>query len=704
MNAPQHSDRSGSRIGDLQLDLRQHRVTRGEETISLGKLTFELLHVLAESAPNLVTHDELAEQVWNGRPVSPETIAQRVKLLRDGLSDDAKHPRYVEVVHGLGYRLIPEPQALDGETPSSRQWRLPWLVAASILLGLVVILGIYFSISETRKTTASVEPRSVAALPFENLSPDPDHVYFAASMHNDLLAKLATISTLKVVSRTSVMGYQGTTKNLRVIGDELGVDAILEGSVQRVGDAVRINVQLIDAETDKHLWAQLYDRELTPQNIFRIQSEMATAVAESLQATLSPEDVSRLNDVPTHNMRAYDFYLRGNSYIRRNNRRRFLPLATQMYDKAVQEDPGFVLGWAMLSRAHSVMYLYAVDRSDGRLRRARDAVERAFSLQPGAPEAHLAMGYYHFIGSRDNENALKDFAIAGQSMPGDMELFRARGLIYRRMGEWQQALTNLEQAIDLDPRNPELLYQAGLTYLNLRKYVEAERYFDLALEVAPDDRANHFAKVQMPLFRDGDVTRLDAAAENPPIGLDSVVPGLMWKVAIYQRDYDKALDHLNGWGAKISAKQAFYIPKSSYYGVTYQLASEPELAKREFQSARAQLETAINKDSEDVRLYVSLGEAMAGLGEPQGAVALARQAMEGMPTSKDAMIGPYYQVDSVVRVLVPAGDYDAAIDVLDAYLSAPGHWSIEGLLPDPRLDPIRDDPRFHALVEKHRRR
>jgi tetratricopeptide (TPR) repeat protein len=271
------------------------------------------------------------------------------------------------------------------------------------------------------------------------------------------------------------------------------------------------------------------------------------------------------------------------------------------------------------------------------------------------------------------------------------------------MGKWQQAIADLEQAIELDPRNPELLHQGGLTQLHRRDYAEAERYFDRALEIAPDDKVNHFAKAQIALFRDGDIGRLAAAQKNPPLGLTEVGTSLLWRVALYQRDYQGALNHLDGWPHEVNAFQWMYVPKTSYYGVTYRLAGQIKLAEKHFRSARDHLETALEKDPEDVRLYISLGEAMAGLGKREAAVNLALQAMDLMPASKDAVAGPHVQQDCIVRILIPAGDYDAAIDHLDNYLSGPGHWSIEGLLPDPRLDPIREDPRFLALVEKYRR-
>jgi serine/threonine-protein kinase len=629
-------------------------------------------------------------------------MSQRVKLLRDALSDDARQPRYIEVVHGLGYRLIPDVQPTTRDTLPVRRNRNWWLLSGAIV-ALVLLIGIYLRLSDFSPAPGPAEPRSVAALPFENLSPDPDHAYFAASIHNDILARLAMISTLKVVSRTSVLEYQGTTKNLQAISKELGVDAILEGTVHRVGDNVRINVQLVDAKSDEHLWAQLYDRELTAQNIFAIQTEMATAIAQALKATLSSEEAARLSEIPTRNMKAYDYYLAGTNYRNQVAKRRFLPLASQMYEQAVREDPEFVSAWAALSYVHSLMFLFSIDRTSGRLEQALAAVERAFSLSPDSPEAHLAMGYYFMIGARDSDGALREFAIAERSIPGDMEIYRARGLIYRRIGERQKAVTNLGRAVELDPRNADLLRQVVITFLNLREYDITERYLDRMAELTQTAEIVRLVRASIPLHRDGDVSAMAAVAEEGRTELAGVWRDHAWRVAIYQRDYVKALRRIDAWSTGVNVSTAIYIPKASYYGVTYLLAGQPELAKAEFQRARAQLEKALQSDPRDDRLYVSLAEAMAGLGEPTAATDLVRRAMATTPKSEDMLAGPYVLIESIMRALTLAGEWTFAIDMLDNYLSGPGHWTIEGLLPDPRLDPIREDPRFLALVEKYRR-
>ena len=546
--------------------------------------------------------------------------------------------------------------------------------------------------------------KSIAVLPFENISPDPGDAYFTTGIHDDVLTQLAKISTIKVISRTSVMEYRDTKKNVREIGRELNVATILEGGVQRAGDSVRINVQLIDANTDEHLWAETYDRELSVQNIFAIQSEMASSIAEALEATLSPQETARLTELPTQNTRAYDFYLTGNSYLRRSDFRTFMPLSIQMYERAVEEDPGFALAFSRLSIAHGQMYWFGFDQTESRLKMAEEAVERALAVAPDLPAAHLALGYYYYRGFRNYDKALREFDVAEQATPPDSELFEARGYIYKRLGEWDRSLESTSRAIELDPRNANLFYQQASTYGIRRDYVSAEEHLERVLEIAPDNVGAYTMKAQIPLRRDGNTVLLKAAAENPPIQIGIKRQWLGWYAAIYERNFDTALKYLDSWNIDVYEEQWECVPKSSFYGVTHNLAGRPELARPHFESSRVQIEAKLEADPNDPRLHIALGEVLAGTGERDAAIRVVHRAIGLLPTSTDAFDGPVYRLAAIIRVLVPAGDYDGAIEELNAYLAAPGRWSIEGLLHDPRLDPIRDDRRFEPLVEKYKRK
>lgn len=687
-------------FGDLTLEAGPRRVKRGQVSLDVGGLTFDLLLALVESAPNVVGHDELVNKVWRGRSTSPETITQRAMMLRQALSDDADHPQYFEAVRGQGYRLIPTPEPLIFQAPANgARWRLIGGSVAVVAFAVVLTAGWQYW-----RSAAPDSPASVAVLPFTNQSSAEENAeFFASGMHSEILTQLTKIASLKVISQASVLEYLNTRKNIREIGEELGVAAILEGNVQRSGDLVRINVVLIKVETGEHLWAESYDRELTVESIFSIQREMATSVADALQATLTPSEVARLSEVPTQNRRAYDFYLSGNEYYRRTLDQSAYELAMQQYERAVQEDPEFALAYARMARTHIRFYWLGYDRTESRRRRADQASLTALELAPNLPEAHLARGYYHYHGYRDYESALREFEIAGEGIPGNAELFEARAYVQRRLGQWEQSVETLNRAIELDPRNVYQLYSQSRTYMLLRDYAALDSILERILEISPDDANAYGRKVQVPLWRNGDTTLIKSAAEMPPmpIGLRQQLFG--WTTAIYERDYAMALASLDSWGVEPYSEYDAYIPKSALYGVTHTLAGEPALAQPALQMARVHLEGLLDATPDDPRIYTALGEVLAASGESDTSVRLVRRAMELVPTSTDALDGPIHRLGAV-RVLAWAGEHDAAIEELDAYLSAPGRWSIEGLMPDPRLDPIRDDPRFHALIDKYGQR
>ncbi len=611
----------------------------------------------------------------------------------------------IALILSWAYEITPEGMKRSHEVEATESIshvtgrKLDFAIIGALVLALGFVVYNYVLDQPPGASAGSVDRRSIAVLPFSNESAAEENAeFFANGIHDNLLTQLARISALKVISRTSVIEYRDTTKNMRQIGRELGVATILEGGVQRAGNSLQINVQLIDVETDEHLWAEVYDRELTAENIFAIQREMATSIAEALQATLSPQEVDQLSRVPTQNTRAWDFFLSGADYERRREYR----LALQQYERAVAEDSEFALAWTAVSRRHSYDYFWGIDRTEARLAQALEAVERAFEQSPDLPQAHLAMGDYYWQGFRDFDSSLEEYTIAELGMPGDADLYGALANLYRRVGEWDESLANYERAIELDPRNINHRLELARTYSPLRDYQQAEQAVERALEIAPGDAALYGDTLRIPAFRDGDYSLFKAAIENPPIALPKDWDALaVWEGALYDRDYAAALSLLDDAEFDVYTAMPWrYVPIASLYGVTYHLAGERELAEQQFQAAREQLEAEFEATSKDPRFLNALGRVLAGLGENEEAVRMARQAID--VTSRDTYARPNYQLDAIF-VFVMAGDSDAATEELDAYLGAPGSWSIEGLLPDPRLDPIRDDPRFQSLVEKYRR-
>jgi TolB-like protein/DNA-binding winged helix-turn-helix (wHTH) protein/Tfp pilus assembly protein PilF len=676
--------------------------------IPLKPKVFDTLLYFVEHPQVLLDRRTLLKSIWPNVVVEENNLNQAVSTLRRVLGERPEDHRFILTEPGRGYRFVakikqsrasvPLQASATEHAPLPRDTKISRKLSAAVALMVALLIAASAFIILGQR-----DLRSIAVLPFENLSTDEEYALFARAIQDDILTQLAKIRDLKVISRASVMQYQERTHNLREIGNQLGAATILEGTVQRAADTVHVNVQLVDAQTGELLWIESYDREPTVENIFAIQTDIAKSIANALEATLTPTEMSRLNDQPTLNNKAYDFYLSGREYYRGSDLQRDLPAAVQQFERAVEQDPEFALAHSYLAISNIHMY-WTIDRTDTRRNMAYTAAQRALKLQPDLPDAHLAMAWYQYQGHLDYEAALKELAIAEQAMPGNADLLFAQGAIYRRMGRWQEAVTSWERAIELDPRNANLLRQQASSYQMLRDYARAEHYLERVLEIAPDAVEGHTEKAAIPLLRDGDdALYLKAIVGNPLVPEGNQICD-QWKHAIRDRDYDTALRHLGEWdGDVIHQFRSYYLLTASAYGVTYRLAGQAELARAQFESAREQLENALERNPDQPRLLIALGEVMAGLGEPEAATRLALKAIKLMPTSREAMDGPVYQIDAIMRVLAPAGAVDVALEQLDAYFAAPGFWSIEGILTDPRLDPIRDDPRFDALVEKYKR-
>lgn len=643
-------------FGDWRVEPDLNRLVKGAEQVVLEPRTMAVLQHLLAHPGKVVTLDELLDSVWQGRVVELSSVQRHMARLRHALDDDPKAPRYIETIKKTGYRTIAPVEVVAQAT-------------------------------QTEKASEQAG-HAIAVLPFENLSPNEEDAFFAAGIHEELITRLAKLRSLKVISRTSVMEYADRRANVRSIAAELGVDHVLEGTVRRAKDQLRINVQLIDAQTDQHLWAEVYDRALTARDVFAIQGQIALAVVASLRGTLSPREAATLDDVPTHNTRAYDFYLIGNEYFRYPDARKTLPLALQMYEQATARDPEFALAHAALSHVHSRMFWVGLDRTQTRLTSARDSFERAFALSPDLPEAHLAAGQYYYRGYDDYARALQAYDMAETNMPSDAKLAMARAEVYRRAGQWDLSRAYWQQAIDLDPRNPLPLFQHATTSICNREYDLGEQYAQLGFAMRPDE--GHFL-VNVPLLRDG-ATRSMSKGQ-----------WLSWLQGLYERDYDAQLAYLDRWVSDAHVSMFYYLPRASLFALTYELKGQHDKAEVCYRRALSQVQKALEANVEDAMLQIALGEALAGLDQQQQACYAADRALELRPTAKDAFIGPGVHLDAIIRVFLRAGANARAISELDAYLAHPGAWSIEGLLPDPRLDGIRDDPEFQALVAKYRR-
>lgn len=606
------------------------------------------------------------------------------------------------------YELTPEGVKRSHEVSAAESTthitgrKIDFAIITVLVLALGFVVFNYVLEEPPITDTATEDRRSIAALPFSNESAAGEDAEFLANgIHDELLTLLAQISSLKVISRTSVIGYRVAPKNIREIGRELGVETVLEGRVQRAGDTLRINVQLIDAETDEHLWAMSYDREFSAENVFAIQSEMATAIANALHVTLLPEEVVRLNEVPTRNQQALIHYLRGTEYARSDDEERDLPLAVTEFILATDLDPEYALAWAKLSSIHYQMHTLGLDPSEARLVMAQEALERAQDLAPDLPEVRMALAG-SFRDRGDRERAVVELEAASRSMPGNAVLHMQRAFFYRRMGRWNESIEAFQRWQEYDPLNREVRNDLARTYYLRREYERAEEMLDLALQLAPDDEQAYADKALLPLWRDGNATLTAATAADESAPLGDVRARMGWIAALYDEDYALALEYVESMAADyVYRGDRRYIPRASYLGVTYQLWGQAERAQQHFQEAFEHLEEMRLENPADARLYVTLGEALVGLNEREEAIDHARHAIELLPRSDDTIAGPRIQIDAIVRVFASAGAVEDATRELDDYLSNEGEWSIEGLLPDPRFNGIREDPRFVALVERH---
>lgn len=536
--------------------------------------------------------------------------------------------------------------------------------------------------------------RSVAVLPFANLSAEEENAFFAAGIHEEVLTQLSRIADLKVISRTSVLPYAGAGKSMREIGRELDVRTVVEGSVQRYGDQIRVTVQLIDAETDEHLWAERYDRSL--DDIFQIQTEIALAITDALRARLTPEEQRRIETRPTENTEAYTYYLQALEHWRGPHafEEETIRTAERLFARAIEVDPDFALAHARLSMLHSWIHWMRYDRTPERLERARGAAERALDIQPALSEAHLALGTYHYWGFRDYGRALQELRIAGEGLPNSAEVLEMTGYVQRRQGRWDRAIESLERAMELDPRNAILITSLGQAYDATYQFREALRLQNRMVEFAP---ANLLYRVdrEMARFRaTGDVSGLHHLADTlPAAAADQSFASetLLW--GLFKTGAPEHVLRL----IRSEHEQFGDTPASFLLGLAYGRLGEPRRATRNLESARSFYEERLRENSEDWKAHSVLGPIHAHLGNREQALIHARRAVEILPPSRDAWEGPgtVFDLGWTHAVL---GDTREAVQQLERIVNRPSGPTVHQLRMDPRWEPIRDHPGFQRLL------
>jgi TolB-like protein len=562
-----------------------------------------------------------------------------------------------------------------------------WIVWKSELIGHPVTTGI-------------------AVLPFENLGEQKEQTAFADGVQDDLLTKLAKIGDLKVISRNSVMEYRGK-RNVRQIGDALRVSHVLEGSARRIGDRIHLNAQLIDTRTDTHVWAEEYDRNLN--DLFAVQSEIAQKVAGHLHAKLSASEKASVEEKPTQDLVAYEFYARAISLTYNvqipggpiDAPEKALSEAVDLLNKAVASDPNFFLAYCQLAFAHDLIYREGTDHTPARLALAQSAIDSAFRLKPDSGEAHLALGWHLYSGYSDYERARAELAFAQQSLPNNPQVYELAGSIDSSQRRYADAIHNVERACELDPRNLPDLIGLGSTYAFLHDYDQWARVMDRIVAVYPVGRPGWICRALVELCRRADTRPLRAAIEKiltnePGSEKDPIMVSSRCTLALYDRDWEAA----GSFAAALSQKNSFVVSVSSlgrdfWVGVVARLKGDETSARAAFMKARAQQEEELRVHIDDAVLLAELGLIDAGLGRKEEALNEGRRAMELDPGAKDE----FTQTTMCFAIICAwTGDRDLALGQLEAFAKTPGEHSYGNLRLSPMWDPLRGDPRFEKIV------
>jgi TolB-like protein len=601
----------------------------------------------------------------------------------------------------------------ESAPPAHRRRNLVMLAVAGVVISACV--GFFV----LPRAVAHKIDKSIAVLPFENLSDDKENAYFADGIQDDILTNLSKIGDLKVISRTSVMQYRGKTNNLREIGKALGVSAILEGSVRRSANRVRVNVQLIDATNDEHLWANDYDRDLT--DVFMIQSDLAQKIAAELQAKLSPSEKVQIERKPTENGEAYLAFVQAhNLHVALEDYAR-LQQADQLYERAIALDPNFALAVARYSQLESWIY-HNFDPTPARKQKAVDLAERAQRLQPSLPEAHLARGFAYYYCDRNYEAALKEFAIAQRGLPNESEAYLAIGAIQRRQGKWEESIANLNKAAELDPESPWPLQNLAFNYQMLRDTAATERTIDKALQLAPKSLELWGLKTEFAIEQRGDFSVYERAMAvldpNPgtspaaTAAASSVDPSegnfnasyvevARVSVLMLQRKFQEVIPVAQKIeDAAIAGKPELVCQKYGFLGVAKRYLHDEQGARAELLKTKEFAQKLVAQTPDNAARRMQLAEVMAYLGEKEAAIAEALRAQQLLPEREDAFEGPQI-TEQLAEVYSICGDAAHATEILDGLFQRPAAITTHLLKLQLVWDPIRNDPRFQALIDKY---
>ncbi|MGI8819913.1 MAG: FlgO family outer membrane protein [Chthoniobacterales bacterium] len=614
----------------------------------------------------------------------------------------------IALIFAWAFEVTPEGIKRADAIESGQRYRRGGLWIYVVFASLLASAGLFLAgryVGGRGGGTASREAagKSIAVLPFQNLSDDRENAYFADGVQDQILTNLAKVSDLKVISHTSTRQYKsGAERNLREIGQQLGVTYILEGSVQRGPDRLRINAQLIDARTDGQIWAETYDR--TAADLFAIQSELAQAIAAQLKARLSPKQKAEIEERPTKDLVAYELYLQAketvDSYISAADVRAALLKALASLDQAIKRDENFVAAYCYAARANSLLYFFDLDPTPDRILLAEAAAKAALRLRPDSAEAHFAIGDYYFRCLRDYDRALGELAIARPGLPNSSPFFILSGYINRRRNHWPEAERDFSTAMALDPRNPNAYNLLADTYVLERRFPEALEVSNRVLAAGEQAPIVRFRRASVVLWYSADTQPLrDILASDPAMDVaGGQTPARMW-LALVDSNYAEAERVLTASRREDfqDIDFSFYFPKAWFQGIVAAAKGDSPAAMAAFSSARSILEQRLVVKPEHARTLAVLAQVDARVGRKEVAIEEAKHAVELMPITKDFYDGALV-LEGLAQVYTWSDESDRAIEVLEQLVAMPGYTNYGRLKLHPMWDPLRSDARFARIL------
>ena len=594
-----------------------------------------------------------------------------------------------------------------GETRAVLNYRSARTITVTLIAFVIVGLISWQQFSQQNENEfpadvaeSSIDPLTVAVLPFNSIGDDPENGSFAQGLHGDLLTQLSKVGSFNVISRSSMSQYKDTNKGMREIANELGAGSILEGAVQRSGDLIRINVQLIDALIDENVWAETFDRNLSVENIFAIQSSIVESIAQSLDTALSESELNSVNDVPTENLAAYNFYLKGMEYWaawENGLGNEYIDLAIEQGTNAINEDPAFDLAIARTSQFYAVKYWFTERNNQQVKSQVLDLALQALAINPDSYEAHYALGLYYAWGEADMTSALREFALAEPGLKSEFQLYALIGVAHGAQGNMDLAIQNKAKALELNPRSPREHAELAIMYERVRDYAMADELYDKARVILPTFPLAVGGTIMLSLYQ-GNVSQMRARTEEliDEIGIENVPGSISWMHHYYEGNFETVIDRI---GDMSNENMGLW----TLLARSYRLRDEEETAIQILNNAREVFEGGNFANAPNPNAVMATAEVYALLGEREPALELAERLkdLKSYPQFENERDTTAFHLGVALSVYAPLGEVNLLVDALDVYLSDNNPYSIEGIIVDPVLEPYINDPRFVALVEEH---